>query len=350
MPVKQAWAKAPPTRKGTSASTSTRSARRRRRRFRAGLRPPGTVRARGRACASRPQLCVCSSLTPPSKPSPGARDLMQCQRPPTGGRCARPSAWRARIQRPSCSSPPPSCASPSSATSTSPRIPPAPCAPSSRRQREAADALLLCGDLTDYGTAEEAHVLADELAAVKVPIVAVLGNHDYESGTPEIVSDTLKHAGVRVLDGEACEIQGVGIAGAKGFAGGFGRGSLGAWGEPAIKLFVQGGLERGDEAGIGAGQAAHATAHRPAALLAHRRHGGRRAAGDLPLPGHAAGWRSRCCATRWTPSSTATRTAAHWRARPSTACPSTTWPSRCCSAAGRSSRRSCCSSCRARRE
>ena len=104
---------------------------------------------------------------------------------------------------------------------------------------EAADALLLCGDLTDYGTAEEAQVLAEELSVVKVPIVAVLGNHDYESGTPEIVIEILKRAGVRVLDGEACEIEGVGIAGAKGFAGGFGRGSLGAWGEPAIKLFVQ---------------------------------------------------------------------------------------------------------------
>ncbi|HEY0884276.1 MAG TPA: metallophosphoesterase [Ramlibacter sp.] len=104
---------------------------------------------------------------------------------------------------------------------------------------EAADVLLLCGDLTDYGTAEEAQVLADELAAVSVPIVAVLGNHDYESGTPQVVADALTDAGVRVLDGEACEIEGVGIAGAKGFAGGFGRGSLGAWGEPAIKLFVQ---------------------------------------------------------------------------------------------------------------
>ena len=104
---------------------------------------------------------------------------------------------------------------------------------------DAADALLLCGDLTDYGTAEEAHVLAGELAAVKIPIVAILGNHDYESGTPEIVTEILTHAGVRVLDGEACEIEGVGIAGAKGFAGGFGRGSLGSWGEPAIKLFVK---------------------------------------------------------------------------------------------------------------
>jgi Icc-related predicted phosphoesterase len=104
---------------------------------------------------------------------------------------------------------------------------------------DAADVLLLCGDLTDYGTAEEAKVLADELGSVSVPIVAVLGNHDHESGTPEKVREILSHAGVRVLDGEACEIEGVGIAGAKGFAGGFGRGSLGSWGEPAIKLFVK---------------------------------------------------------------------------------------------------------------
>jgi Icc-related predicted phosphoesterase len=103
----------------------------------------------------------------------------------------------------------------------------------------AADALLLCGDLTDYGLAEEAEVLAAELSVVKVPIVAVLGNHDYESGTPEVVTKVLTEAGVRVLDGEACEVHGIGIAGAKGFAGGFGRGSLGAWGEAAIKQFVQ---------------------------------------------------------------------------------------------------------------
>ena len=104
---------------------------------------------------------------------------------------------------------------------------------------EAADILLLCGDLTDYGTAEEAQVLADELGAVTIPIVAVLGNHDHESGIPQTVTEVLAGAGVRVLDGEACEIDGVGIAGVKGFAGGFGRASLGAWGEPAIKLFVQ---------------------------------------------------------------------------------------------------------------
>jgi len=103
---------------------------------------------------------------------------------------------------------------------------------------EAADALLLCGDLTDYGLPEEAKVLADELAVVRKPIVAVLGNHDFESNQQDEVRRILSSAGVRVLDGEACEIEGIGIAGAKGFAGGFGRSALGAWGEPAIKLFV----------------------------------------------------------------------------------------------------------------
>lgn len=102
----------------------------------------------------------------------------------------------------------------------------------------AADVLLLCGDLTDYGLPEEAKVLADELSVVRQPIVAVLGNHDYESGQGDEVRKLLEHVGVRVLDGEAVEIDGVGIAGAKGFCGGFGRGSLGAWGEAAIKEFV----------------------------------------------------------------------------------------------------------------
>jgi len=103
---------------------------------------------------------------------------------------------------------------------------------------ESADALLLCGDLTDYGLPEEARVLADELSAARIPIVAVLGNHDYEAGQPDQVQRILSDAGVRVLDGEPCEIHGVGIAGTKGFCGGFGRGSLGPWGEVAIKQFV----------------------------------------------------------------------------------------------------------------
>jgi Icc-related predicted phosphoesterase len=105
---------------------------------------------------------------------------------------------------------------------------------------EGTDVLVLCGDLTDYGLPEEAQILANELtAAVRVPIVGVLGNHDYESGKHDEVRLILAEAGVDLLDGEACEVAGVGFAGIKGFAGGFGRGTLGSWGERAIKAFVQ---------------------------------------------------------------------------------------------------------------
>ena len=102
-----------------------------------------------------------------------------------------------------------------------------------------ADVLVLCGDLTDHGTAEEAHILAKELGVVRIPKVGVLGNHDFESGHPEEVSAILEQAGVEMLDGEAVEICGVGFAGTKGFIGGFGRGTLGGWGEAAIKRIVQ---------------------------------------------------------------------------------------------------------------
>jgi len=107
-----------------------------------------------------------------------------------------------------------------------------------------ADVLLLCGDLTDYGLPEEAQLLAKELGAtVKVPMIGVLGNHDFESGREDEVWQILSDAGVTLLDGESCEIQGVGFAGVKGFAGGFGRGTLGAWGERAVKQFVQEALD-----------------------------------------------------------------------------------------------------------
>ena len=105
------------------------------------------------------------------------------------------------------------------------------------------DVLLLCGDLTDYGLAEEAAVLAKELSVVNVPILAVLGNHDYESGHPEKVTEILREAGVKILDGDSHVIDGVGFAGIKGFCGGFGRGTLGPWGEPAIKGFVKEALD-----------------------------------------------------------------------------------------------------------
>jgi Icc-related predicted phosphoesterase len=104
---------------------------------------------------------------------------------------------------------------------------------------ERVDVLLLGGDLTDYGLPEEAHVLARELAAVTVPRIAVLGNHDCESGKADEVSQILTDAGVKMLDGDAWEVLGVGIAGVRGFMGGFGSGTLGPWGEPAVKQFVR---------------------------------------------------------------------------------------------------------------
>jgi Icc-related predicted phosphoesterase len=105
--------------------------------------------------------------------------------------------------------------------------------------REVADVLVLCGDLTDFGSEEEARLLAKDLAVVGLPMVAVLGNHDFESGQEGVVSRVLVDAGVQMLDGDAVEIGPVGFAGVKGFAGGFGRGALGPWGEPAVKAFVQ---------------------------------------------------------------------------------------------------------------
>jgi Icc-related predicted phosphoesterase len=105
---------------------------------------------------------------------------------------------------------------------------------------QTSDVLVLCGDFTDYGLPEEARILARELTtSVNIPVVAVLGNHDYEGGHEDEVRQILVDAGVFVLDGEATEIHGVGFAGVKGFCGGFGRGALGPWGERAIKSFVQ---------------------------------------------------------------------------------------------------------------
>jgi Icc-related predicted phosphoesterase len=107
-----------------------------------------------------------------------------------------------------------------------------------------ADILLLGGDLTDYGLPEEAQALAKELnTAVKIPVIAVLGNHDYESGRQKEVQQILCDAGIRVLDGDACEVQGIGFAGIKGFMGGFGQRMLMPWGEQTIKDLVQEALE-----------------------------------------------------------------------------------------------------------
>ena len=106
------------------------------------------------------------------------------------------------------------------------------------RISEAADVAVLAGDLTDYGLPEEAAVLAKELAALRVPAAAVLGNHDLESGKSAEVAKILRVTGLHLLDGDACELAGVGIAGVKGFGGGFGRHALAPWGETIIKQFV----------------------------------------------------------------------------------------------------------------
>jgi Icc-related predicted phosphoesterase len=104
---------------------------------------------------------------------------------------------------------------------------------------ERADVLLLCGDLTDRGLPEEAHWLAREVPAARMPVLAVLGNHDFESERADEVRAILAEAGVRILDGDSCEVHGVGFAGVKGFAGGFGERALQAWGEPSVKRFVR---------------------------------------------------------------------------------------------------------------
>ena len=102
----------------------------------------------------------------------------------------------------------------------------------------AADVLVLCGDLTELGKPKEAEILAEELRACSVPMVGVLGNHDYESGEPDKVADILKSAGLHLLDGHSYEVDGVGFVGVKGFIGGFGRRMLSSFGETAIKTLV----------------------------------------------------------------------------------------------------------------
>jgi Icc-related predicted phosphoesterase len=108
---------------------------------------------------------------------------------------------------------------------------------------ECADLFLLAGDLTRRGDPAEAAVLAGELAEVPVPLVAVLGNHDYQSDRPRSVAAEMKAAGVTVLDPgrTVVEVDGmtVGIAGTKGFGGGFAGACASDFGEPEMKAFVR---------------------------------------------------------------------------------------------------------------
>lgn len=102
----------------------------------------------------------------------------------------------------------------------------------------AADVLVLAGDLTDLGRPEEAEILAEDVKACSIPVLAVLGNHDHESGQPDLVRLVLRQAGVHLLEMRTFVFEDVGFVGTKGFAGGFGRHLLTAFGEPAIKQFV----------------------------------------------------------------------------------------------------------------
>lgn len=104
---------------------------------------------------------------------------------------------------------------------------------------KAADILVLAGDLTDTGDEDEAALLVEELKGCNIPMVGVLGNHDYEKGRQKLIKETLAQANIQILDGESVVIQGVGFAGVKGFGGGFGPAMLSKFGEEMMKLFVQ---------------------------------------------------------------------------------------------------------------
>ncbi|HVE95384.1 MAG TPA: metallophosphoesterase [Pseudonocardiaceae bacterium] len=105
------------------------------------------------------------------------------------------------------------------------------------------DVLLLAGDLTRHGTMEEAHVVADEFSGLGVPVLAVLGNHDYHSDAQDDITALLEKRGVRVLEGrgEVLDVGGcrLGVAGVKGFGGGFAGKCGSAFGEPEMKAFIE---------------------------------------------------------------------------------------------------------------
>src|SRR5512146_2875469 len=111
------------------------------------------------------------------------------------------------------------------------------------RVRQDADVLVIAGDLRNYGRPPEMESLLNALVRLRVPIVAVLGNHDYESGQQEQLMQMMTAEGIKVLDGTGYERDGVGFAGTKGFLGGFGRGILTAFGEPEVKAFVQAAID-----------------------------------------------------------------------------------------------------------
>lgn len=106
-----------------------------------------------------------------------------------------------------------------------------------------ADVLIICGDLTDTGDEDEAMLLVDELKSCRIPVVAVLGNHDHEKGRHKAIRQIMLDARVHMLDGEAVMVKGIGFAGVKGFCGGFDRYMVSMFGEEAMKAFVKEGVD-----------------------------------------------------------------------------------------------------------
>ena len=108
---------------------------------------------------------------------------------------------------------------------------------------ERADVLLLAGDLTRHGTQREARCVAQEFGGLAVPVVAVLGNHDHHSGEPDRVTEVLEGSGIRVLEGGSVTVPTagglLGVAGVKGFGGGFAGRCASAFGEAEMKAFVR---------------------------------------------------------------------------------------------------------------
>jgi Icc-related predicted phosphoesterase len=114
--------------------------------------------------------------------------------------------------------------------------------PALERLPDVADVLLLAGDLTRHGTVDEARCVATEFRDVGVPVIAVLGNHDYHSDQHDEISGTLEAAGIRVLEGDAVLLdvagQRLAVAGVKGFGGGFAGRCGSDFGEPQMKAFI----------------------------------------------------------------------------------------------------------------
>ena len=169
--------------------------------------------------------------------------------------------------------------------------------------RDEADLLIVAGDLTNYGRPTEMEPLLNTFVRLRIPIVAVLGNHDYESEqTPELLR-MMTAAGIKVLDGSAYERDGVGFAGTKGFVGGFGRGILTAFGEPEIKAFVRASIDEALKLERAMSQLRTSQTHRRTALCAHSCDHRRRSSGDLTFSwnftsgrGNRPAWRRSGCA------------------------------------------------------